>query len=176
MLISEIPPVPAYKLICQLNPTTATFNGLPHPAEQISPLRFTLWMAEGAQPIRIKPVNLIQPMAGLRHLQRHQPERIGETVHYQIEATAPVSAFIRTGNAALDAHADISHIQGELTLDPMRIKFQLRLNITPSIARSSASQPSRPFTLAAQGICAERASPPQGFEGAKDRPMHPALH
>ncbi len=97
MLLAEAAALPAYKLICQLNPTTATRNGLPHPAEQIRPLRFTLWMAEGAQPIQIRPVNLIQPVAGLRHLDRHQPDRIGDTVHYQINAQALASAFIRTG-------------------------------------------------------------------------------
>ncbi|WP_413441587.1 hypothetical protein [Synechococcus sp. MIT S1220] len=178
MLLAEAAALPACKLICQLNPTTATRNGLPHPAEHIPPLRFTLWMAEGAQPIQIRPVNLIQPMAGLRHLDRHQPDRIGDTVHYQINAQAPASAFIRTGHASPDPGADISLIQGQLRLDPMRINFQLQLTMTPAINRSQASQPpKKPFNFSAQGICAERAIPAgDASEEPTDRRTHPPLH
>ena len=179
MLLAEAPAaLPAYTLICQLNPTTATRNGLPQPAEQIAPLRFTLWMAEGAQPIRIRPVNLIPPMESLRHLQRHPPERIGATVHYRINAQAPASVFLRNRHAAPDPGADISWIQGELRLDPMRISFQLQLTITPVIDRANPSQPSKPVSYSARGICAERAVP-----AAKDSKgptthhhTHPPLH
>ena len=178
MLLAEAPALPAYTLICQLNPTTATRNNLPHPAEQVAPLRFTLWMAEGAQPIQIRPVNLIPPIADLRHLQRHPPERIEETVHYRINAQAPASVFLRNRHAAPDPGADISWIQGELRLDPKRISFQLQLTIPPVIDRANPSQPSKPVSYSARGICAERAVP-----AAKDskgptthHPTHPPLH
>ena len=178
MLLAEAPVLPAYTLICQLNPTTATRNGLPQPAEQVAPLRFTLWMAEGAQPIRIRPVNLIQPMAGLRHLHRYQPMRIGDTVHYRIDALAPTSAFIRTEHASPDSGADISLIQGELRLNPMRINFQLQLTISPAINRSQTSQPpNKPFNFSARGVCAERAiSAGEASEEPTDHQPHPPLH
>ena len=178
MLLAEAPALPAYKLICQLNPTTATRNGLPHPAEHIPPLRFSLWMADGAQPIRIRPVNLIQPVEGLRHLHRHEPMRIGDNVHYRINAQAPASAFIRTGPGSPDPDGDISLIQGELRLNPMRINFQLQLTITPAIDRGQASQQyNKPFNFSARGICAERATP---AGKASKEPTHyqsqPPLH
>ena len=113
LLADNTPTVPAYNLICTVDPLSAIANGKPAAKGIKTSARFTLTMTEEASPITIT------------HLHQNEPKRVGELVHYPIRYQQPL--FPPSETLTLKEAHDFAHIHinGQLIVDPMQMQFQL---------------------------------------------------
>ena len=161
MLLAETtPPVPAYNLICTVDPRSAIADGNPAPEGIKTAARFTLTMAEGALPITITPRNLAAPPDNITHLHQDKPRRVGDLVHYPIRYEQPL--FPPSETLSLKEANDFAriHITGQLTVDPMQMRFQLeqimRIHTNPAVPVTSRKD----LRLQLRGTCMERSINP----------------
>ena len=162
MLLAEnTPPVPAYNLICTVDPRSAIANGKPAAKAIKTSARFTLTMAKGAIPITISPRNLAAPPGNITHLNQNEPRRVGDLVHYLIGYEQPL--FPPSETLTLKEANDFAHIQipGQLVVDPMQMRFQLqqtmRIHMNPSVPITERKD----LQLQLSGTCVEREINPQ---------------
>lgn len=160
MLIADVPPIPAYQLICKVDPETATADGKPTPRTIKTTARFTLTMAEGAMPIAITPRNLGAPPEHITHLLQDQPRRVGEHVLYRIEYEQPL--FPPSEAMTLKEANDFAriHVIGQLNVDPMRMRFQLQQTVSIRMNPSVPITDKKDLHLQLSGTCVERAINP----------------
>ena len=138
MLLAEnTPPVPAYNLICTVDPRSVIANGRPATKGIKTSARFTLTMARGATPITISPRNLAAPPDNITHLHQDEPRRVGDLVHYRIGYEQPL--FPPSETMSLKESNDFARIQitGQLTVDPIQMRFQLQQTMSIHLNPSS---------------------------------------
>ena len=162
MLLAEnTPPVPAYNLICTVDPRSAISNGRPATKGIKTSARFTLTMAKGAIPITINPRNLAAPPDNITHLHQNEPRRLGDLVHYPIRYQQPL--FPPSETLTLKEANDFAHIQitGQLVVDPMQMRFQLQQTMSIHMNRSVSITERKDLQLQLSGTCVERSINPQ---------------
>ena len=160
MLIADVPPIPAYKLICKTDPRTAVSNRKPAPQSIKKSARFTLTMAEGAIPIGITPRNLASPAAYITHLLQEKPRRVGEAVQYRLEYEQPL--FPPSKAMSLEESNDFArlHVEGLLTIDFQRLRFQLEQTLQIRLNPSVPVTERQDLQIDISGTCVERAINP----------------
>ena len=162
MLLAEnTPPIPAYNLICTVDPRSAIANGRPATKGIKTSARFTLTMAKGAIPITISPRNLAAPPDNITHLHQNEPRRVGDLVHYPIRYQQPL--FPPSETLTLKEANDFAHIQitGQLVIDPMQMRFQLQQTMSIHMNPSVPITERKDLQLQLSGTCVERAINPQ---------------
>ena len=161
LLADNTPTVPAYNLICTVDPRSAIADGKPAAKAIKTSARFTLTMAEGALPITISPRNLAAPPDNITHLHQDEPRRVGDLVHYLIGYEQPL--FPPSETMSLKEANDFARIQitGQLTVDPMQMRFQLQQTMSIQMNPSVPITERKDLQLQLSGTCVERSINPQ---------------
>ena len=162
MLIADVPALPAYALICTIDPATATGNGQPIQPDDVKATSFTLTMAQGAQPISIQPQNLVSDSnSNITHLRDSKPTRTKDNrVVYQIGYQQPLFPPSENDVAQALSQLGTMFIDGILEVDPRRMTFNVSNTITVKINMKLQQKNTEPLQLKASGFCVERAISP----------------